>query len=414
MRFKLFLASLFLFSLLIMAVFEPYLANDLPFYVKYKNKMYYPVNQPNTKIEGTNLNARNVDWREMQTEEIRWALLTPYGIHKKEYQTFASPFGKQIFKDSAGKEADLPTKYRHLLGTDKYGTDVLAGIIHGARISIAVVLGSLAILLSIGIFLGGIAGYLGNNQWKMQRGEYYFLFLGAIFGFFYGFYVRSYTLMDSFNASSLLGVLNLAISIAIFFIIAYLTTKIGRIFSFIPFFRAEKYIPLDTFIVKIIEIKSAIPSMILVLTFSILFSEKGISTLIFIIGLSAWTGIARLTRAEVMKISNLQFIEAGKSLGFSHFRILLHHIIPNALLPISVAVLQSISGIILIEAGLSFLNIGLAADEISWGKLISMARESDIDKWWVIIFPGGMIFCTVISIYQIMQYFNQKNSARNE
>lgn len=162
MRFKLFLASLFLFSLLIMAVFEPYLANDLPFYVKYKNKMYYPVNQPNTKIEGTNLNARNVDWREMQTEEIRWALLTPYGIHKKEYQTFASPFGKQIFKDSAGKEADLPTKYRHLLGTDKYGTDVLAGIIHGARISIAVVLGSLAILLSIGIFLGGIAGYLGK------------------------------------------------------------------------------------------------------------------------------------------------------------------------------------------------------------------------------------------------------------
>jgi peptide/nickel transport system permease protein len=412
MRLKLFLASTFLLFLLIMAIFEPYLANDLPFYVKHQNKSYYPVNQPNTKIEGTNTNARNANWREMKTEEIRWALLTPYGIHKKESQTYASPFGEQTFQDSAGKQQKLPSKYRHLLGTDKYGSDVFAGIIHGARISISVVLGSLAILLSIGIFFGGIAGYLGNNKWKIQRGEYYFLFIGIFLGFFYGFYVRNYTLIDAFTASPLSGVSSLVFSLAIFFLILYLVMKIGRLFSFISFFKQEIQVPLDTFIVKLIEIKSSIPGMVLLLTFSILFSEKGISTLIFIIGLSSWTGVAQLVRAEVLKINNMLFIEAGKSLGFSHFRILFHHIVPNALLPISIAVLQSISSIIVAEAALSFLNIGLAPDEISWGKMLSMARESDIDKWWLVIFPGGMIFLTVVSIYQIMRYFNEKGKLR--
>lgn len=409
MRIKLTLAAIFLFCLLIMAIFEPYLANDLPVYVKYQNEAYYPVNQPNTKIEGLRKNARNVDWRNLKTQEIRWALLTPYGIHKKEFQVFASPFGAQLFKDSTGKEQILPAKYRHLLGTDKYGGDVLAGIVHGARISISVVLGSLLILLSIGIFLGGISGYIGNNQWKIQRGEYLFLFIGILLGFFYAFYVRKYSLIDSFKESSFVGILNLALSIVIFFLILYFTSKIGKLLSFIPYFKTEIRVPLDTFIVKIIEIKSSIPSIVLFLTFSILFTEKSTSTLIFIIGLSSWTGIARLTRAEVLKISNIQFVEAGKSLGYSPFRILFHHIIPNALLPIGVAVLQAISGIIVAEASLSFLNIGLAPDEISWGKMLSMAREADIDKWWIIVFPGGMIFLTVISVYQIINYFNTKS-----
>jgi len=413
MRLKLLFAGIFLLFLLSMAIFEPYLANDLPFYVKYKNKIYYPVNQPNTKIEGIKINARNANWREMKTKEIRWALLTPYGIHKKESQTYASPFGIQTFKDSTGKERVLPSRYRHLLGTDKYGGDVFAGIIHGARISLSVVLGSLAILLSIGIFLGGIAGYLGNNKWKMQRGSYYALFLGLFLGYFYGFYVRSYDLMDSFASSSLLGVLNLIISLVIFFFIIFLVISIMRFFPSIPFLNQEISVPLDTLVVKLIEIKSAIPAMVLLLTFSILFSEKGVSTLIFIIGLSSWTGVAQLIRAEVLKISNMQFIEAGKSLGFSHFRILYHHILPNAILPLSIAALQSISSIIVAEAALSFLNIGLAPDEISWGKMLSMARESDIDKWWIIVFPGGMISLTVISIYQIIQYFNQKGKQGN-
>jgi peptide/nickel transport system permease protein len=112
-----------------------------------------------------------------------------------------------------------------------------------------------------------------------------------------------------------------------------------------------------------------------------------------VIGVTSWTGIARYIRAELLKIRSLEYIEAANSLGFSNFRTLLKHAIPNALSPVLIAIAFGIASAILTESSLSFLGFG-SGDSVTWGSLLSSARQSP-QAWWLAIFPGFAIFITV-------------------
>jgi len=113
-----------------------------------------------------------------------------------------------------------------------------------------------------------------------------------------------------------------------------------------------------------------------------------------IIGFTGWTGIAKYVRAELLRVRNLEYIEASQSFGFSEWRIIFKHALPNSLSPVLISIAFGIAGAILVESGLSFLGIGVQAELQTWGKLLSQARE-EVSAWWLAIFPGVAIFISV-------------------
>ena len=119
-----------------------------------------------------------------------------------------------------------------------------------------------------------------------------------------------------------------------------------------------------------------------------------------VIGLTSWTGIARFIRGELLRVRNLEYIEAANALGFPEFRTLFKHAIPNALSPVLIAIAFGIAAAILIESTLSFLGIGVPPEILTWGALLSSARQSPT-AWWLAIFPGAAIFLTV-TIYNLV------------
>ncbi len=119
--------------------------------------------------------------------------------------------------------------------------------------------------------------------------------------------------------------------------------------------------------------------------------------IIFIIGLVGWTGVARLVRGASLSIKEREFVRAAQALGASNKRIMFVHILPNVVSPIIVATTLSVGGIILFESILSFLGLGIQPPIPSWGNMLSNAQEQMSTAPQLMIWPGLMIFVTVIA-----------------
>jgi peptide/nickel transport system permease protein len=113
-----------------------------------------------------------------------------------------------------------------------------------------------------------------------------------------------------------------------------------------------------------------------------------------IIGFLSVPGVARLTRAEFIRSRSLDYVQSARALGLRDFRIIFRHILPNAISPVFVYVAFGIASAIVAESSLSFLGIGVPADTVTWGSLLSYARD-DYSAWWMAVFPGLAIFITV-------------------
>jgi peptide/nickel transport system permease protein len=120
----------------------------------------------------------------------------------------------------------------------------------------------------------------------------------------------------------------------------------------------------------------------------------GIGTMMVVIGLVYWTRVARLVRAEALRVRQLAFIEAAVALGYSGHRIILRHILPNTMGPILVTATFGFAAAILVEASLSFLGFGTPDTTASWGGLLRGAM-GNFRAWWLVIFPGAAVFLTV-------------------
>jgi peptide/nickel transport system permease protein len=118
--------------------------------------------------------------------------------------------------------------------------------------------------------------------------------------------------------------------------------------------------------------------------------------IIVIIGLTQWTGIARLVRAETLRIKKQEYTESGRALGYSQWRLLLWHALPNALPPAIIAIAFGIANAILLESFLAFIGLGISPDHPTWGTLLNTGRQ-DPTAWWMALFPGLAIFLTVLS-----------------
>jgi peptide/nickel transport system permease protein len=160
-----------------------------------------------------------------------------------------------------------------------------------------------------------------------------------------------------------------------------------------PFLGKQVAVPFDLVIMRVIEVLNSIPTLFLILLIISIVRKPNLYVIMGIIGLTGWTGIARFIRAELLKVRNLEYIEAANSLGYSNSHILFKHAIPNALSPVLISIAFGIAGAILTESTLSFLGLG-PADTVTWGQLLSYARQIP-QAWWLAIFPGFAIFITV-------------------
>ena len=153
----------------------------------------------------------------------------------------------------------------------------------------------------------------------------------------------------------------------------------------------------DLFGMRLVEIFESVPTFILILIFVATYG-RDIFLIMVILGLTGWTGIARFTRAEFLRLRQLDYVQAAIAAGLPLRRVLFRHMLPNGLTPVIVTVTFGIAGAVMSESGLSFLGVGVEPPTPSWGSMLNEAgNPAETFRWWLAIAPGLMIFLTVFA-----------------
>lgn len=203
-----------------------------------------------------------------------------------------------------------------LLGSDKFGRDLLSRVIHGGRISLAVGLLSVSLSLTLGLAVGSTAA-LGGPV-------------------------------------------------------------------------------VDALLMRIVDAMQAFPWTFLVILLSALFTPST-GTLILVLGAGSWMMISRLIRAELLGLKQREFVTAARAIGQTPLRILTRHLLPNAMTPVLIRVAIMIGNLIVLEASLSFLGLGIQPPTPTWGNMIAEGREALYNAWWIAVFPGAALAVTVVA-----------------
>jgi peptide/nickel transport system permease protein len=153
---------------------------------------------------------------------------------------------------------------------------------------------------------------------------------------------------------------------------------------------------LDDALMRITEFVQVVPRFFLAVLVVALFGP-GLDRLVLVLGLTSWPPIARVLRAETLSLRTREFVDAARCLGASTARILVRQVLPNALPPTVVVVSLNAAGVILLEAGLSFLGLG-DPDLVSWGYLANNAQRFLRVAWWMAAFPGAAIVLGVLGL----------------
>ncbi|HEX5653214.1 MAG TPA: ABC transporter permease [Chitinophagaceae bacterium] len=213
------------------------------------------------------------------------------------------------------------TRQKFLLGTDKFGRDILSRLIVGTRVSLSVGLITVIISLSIGLILGSLAGY--------YRGK------------------------------------------------------------------------TDDFIMWFINVIWSIPTLLLVFAITLALG-KGFWQVFIAVGLTMWVSVARLVRGQVLAVRELEYIEATRALGFSNMRIITRHIWPNIMGPVMVIAASNFASAIVIEAGLSFLGVGVQPPQPSWGLMIKENYNFIITQNPMLALAPGLAIMLLVLAFNLL------------
>lgn len=222
---------------------------------------------------------------------------------------------QSMYQDGGFVTTVMQGTWKHPLGTDGMGRDMLSMLVSGARVSLLVGLLATGIAIIIGAFIGVTSAYFG----------------GAM----------------------------------------------------------------DNLLMRATDIMMTFPFLLLLILIVYLFGPS-LALIILAIGLTGWTGTARLVRSETLSLRTREFIMASKALGAGDLRIILYHLLPNTLSTIIVLATLSIPGAILAEAALSFIGLG-DPQVASWGNILNAGQGSLQTAWWVAVEPGIMLFLTVLA-----------------
>lgn len=216
------------------------------------------------------------------------------------------------------------------LGTDYLGRDILAGLIHGAQVTLEVGIGAALFTVLIGVVVGALAGYYG--RW------------------------------------------------------------------------------IDSILMRITEFFQVLPPLLLAMVLVLVFSPTTL-TVIVAIGITNWTAVARVARAEFLSLKEREFVAASRAMGASNTRLIWRVILPNAMPPVIVLSTLLVGTAILFQAALSFLGL-TDQNVMSWGLMIGQSRQYIFDTWWAVTFPGLAILLTVLSVSLIGDGLNDVLSVR--
>ncbi len=275
-----------------------------------------------------------------------------------------------------GKQQVASVYYRHWLGTDKLGRDVLAGVIEGAQVAVGIGFFSMLLSVIIGLLFGYLSGFLGDDSIRISwLGFLLLISCTCLFLFYFSYMVSPirWLLLLSLMPLWLIGVT---------FFSTVETNKLGIT------------IPLDIMVMRLIELFRSMPIIFIILVLLVLIAKPGYWSVIIIIAIVRWPTVTRYIRAEILKIKEQNFIQAAKMIGLSNRKIFIEQVLPMAISPVLVVCAFGFSSAILTESTLSFLGIGLPVEQVSWGSLLSQSR-SDINSWWLVLFPGLMIYFSI-------------------
>ncbi|NTV47567.1 MAG: ABC transporter permease, partial [Chlorobiales bacterium] len=182
------------------------------------------------------------------------------------------------------------------------------------------------------------------------------------------------------------------ISLSIGFLVVLIAVSLGTILGVVSGYYGGWT---DSIIMRLVDVLIAFPGLFLIL---IIIATFGNSIFLIVVTLSftGWMGVSRLVRSQVLTLKEQEFILAARSLGLSNSRIIFKHLIPNSLTPVIIAASLRIGSIILTEAGLSFLGLGVQPPTASWGNIINEGRDNLLNHWWISTFPGLAIVLTVV------------------
>ena len=364
------LAFAYLLLIILFAIFADVIANDVPIVIKSNGQLEYPIKDRSLYLS-----------KSFKKDSVELIVNSPVKFYYSSLDQNAGTVSPGYMTIIDGEQ-----KY-HWLGTDTYTRDVLAGIIHGSRIAIWVGLISTLLSCLIGLFLGSISGYYNDNKLKINKILLVALLLVSI----------SYAYFKLWNPGLLMffrfDIILLIIGIGL--VLLALTGK--------PKIKKTLSIPIDTIIMKAIEIFQSIPGLFLLICLISIFETNNVIKLSLIIGLLRWPTFTRLVRGETLKIKNTEYVQSARALGILNFGIIIKHIWPNLFRQVLVAFSYGVGSAVLLEASLSFLGLGLSPDTVTWGSLLSQSRLQ-VSVWWLALFPGMMITLLIASCYTIGTY----------
>jgi len=182
------------------------------------------------------------------------------------------------------------------------------------------------------------------------------------------------------------------ISLLVGIVAVGIATALGIIFGALAGFYGGW---IDRIVMRFVDIMLCFPSFFLILAV-IAFLEPSIFNIMAVIGLTGWMGVARLVRAEFLRLRELDFISAAKLMQVRDWRLMFVHMLPNALPPVLVSATLGVAGAILVESSLSFLGIGVQPPTASWGNILTEGKANLNIAWWLSVFPGFAILLTVL------------------
>ncbi len=183
------------------------------------------------------------------------------------------------------------------------------------------------------------------------------------------------------------------ISLAVGVATIILSSLIGVSLGLVAGYRGGR---VDDAIMRLVDIQMGFPQMLLALTI-IYAAGPNVRNLIVVLAVTRWMAIARVTRAVCLSLRQSPFVEAARSLGATHLRIVIRHIMPNLVSTLLILISLEFGRVMLSEAGLSFLGMGVQPPQASWGLMLAQGRSYMATAWWLVTFPGLAIALTTLS-----------------
>ncbi|MCR3921423.1 MAG: ABC transporter permease [Firmicutes bacterium] len=183
------------------------------------------------------------------------------------------------------------------------------------------------------------------------------------------------------------------ISLSISFLVIAITATIGTILGIFAGYRGGRF---ETIIMRVTDVSNSFPPLLLALLLAVSMGP-GFKTVVLALSILGWAGYCRLIRGETLKLRNADFVAQARIMGSSPGRIMLKHIFPNVVNPLLVIMTMGVGMLILAEAGLSFLGVGVPPPFPTWGMMVNEGRAEISRAWWMSAFPGLVIGAVVLS-----------------